>query len=456
MNRKLKTIAIALIILAAIIPATVVASSQPSLIQEIEIHVAAGESVTLTDVHEYYLSFGHQISLFMPPSGTITFNRMDGPYHPVTGTLYAGVPFAFSEFNTDIALGLYFILSLDVNAGEFGEVKFVNDFDNPGNFAGYHELAWLAINGFPTFESFAEMLPEFGRSLREREVMSPPVRLYDVTPIVPNVSLRPWFFQGESDLIITFTNAYDISEEIGITGMTQRNFYIAPTGTISFNRDVEFTTYHEGEGVVHVSAAAGEVINMSEHTALLLAYGIYEQDEFPYITRRYLFFATIEDPSEVPPLYSHSWEWDLTCGCVWQCRLSNHGIAAETPAPVSATARTLRFVIDSAAFTDNGVSHTLEAAPFIANDRTMVPLRVIIEALGATGLTFEDGVINFVLSGESITMTVGQPLPNNMGTPVIIAGLTFVPLAYIMEEIGATARWDGNARAAYVYIPVSH
>jgi len=122
-------------------------------------------------------------------------------------------------------------------------------------------------------------------------------------------------------------------------------------------------------------------------------------------------------------------------------------------APAQPTAgRILRFAIGSTTFTDNGVSNTLEAAPFIAEDRTMAPLRVIVEALGATGLTFNYGVITFNLNGETISMTVGQPLPNNMGTPMIVEGRTFVPLAYIMNEIGAVARWDNDARAAYIYV----
>ena len=82
----------------------------------------------------------------------------------------------------------------------------------------------------------------------------------------------------------------------------------------------------------------------------------------------------------------------------------------------------------------------------------MVPLRVIGEALGATDLDLTAGVVSFVLGGRTITMTVGQSLPGGMGTPVIIANRTFVPLAYIIEEMGATARWDGTARAAYIYI----
>ncbi|MCL1787125.1 MAG: copper amine oxidase N-terminal domain-containing protein [Defluviitaleaceae bacterium] len=122
-----------------------------------------------------------------------------------------------------------------------------------------------------------------------------------------------------------------------------------------------------------------------------------------------------------------------------------------TPASSPAT-RTLRFTIGSTTFTDNNQSRTLEAAPFIQNDRTMVPLRVIGEALGATDLEFNSGVITFNIGSQSFTMTVDQPLPGNMGTPVIIAGRTFVPLAFIINEMGATARWDGNARAAYIYI----
>ena len=114
--------------------------------------------------------------------------------------------------------------------------------------------------------------------------------------------------------------------------------------------------------------------------------------------------------------------------------------------------RVLRFAIDSTTFTNAGTPGTLEAAPFIANDRTMVPLRVIAEALGATDLALNDSLITFNIDGQAFSMTVGQELPNNMGVPVIIAGRTFVPLGFIVQEMGATARWDGAARAAYIYI----
>ena len=123
-----------------------------------------------------------------------------------------------------------------------------------------------------------------------------------------------------------------------------------------------------------------------------------------------------------------------------------------TPPPPQET-RLLRFPIGVASYTYNGVQHTMEAASFVSDEgRTMVPLRVIGEALGATDLSHSAGVITFNLSDQVFTMTVGEELPNGMGTPVIVNERTFVPLAFIINEMGAEARWDSSARAAYIYI----
>lgn len=127
----------------------------------------------------------------------------------------------------------------------------------------------------------------------------------------------------------------------------------------------------------------------------------------------------------------------------------------QTPPPTqTGGSRVLRFLIDSVNYTDAGQTRTLLAAPFIQNGRTMVPLRVIAEALGGENLNFDRAsqTITFVIDGQGFSMVVGQELPGNMGTPVILEGTTFVPLAFVINEIGAEARWDGAARAAYVYM----
>jgi len=114
--------------------------------------------------------------------------------------------------------------------------------------------------------------------------------------------------------------------------------------------------------------------------------------------------------------------------------------------------RTLRFAIGSTTFTDNGAARTLEAAPFIASDRTMVPLRVIAEALGATNLGLANNVVSFNLGGTAHNLQIGQPLPGGIGTPVIVEGRTFVPLRYVINVLGTGYRWDAANRVAYVII----
>jgi len=115
-------------------------------------------------------------------------------------------------------------------------------------------------------------------------------------------------------------------------------------------------------------------------------------------------------------------------------------------------ARAMRFAIGSATVTHNGVSNTLEAAPFIANGRTMIPLRVVATALGATDIFMHDNIVSFNLAGQTHSMRIGTPLPNNMGTPMIVQNRTFVPLIYVIHVLGVQHYWDATNRAVYIFI----
>jgi hypothetical protein len=113
----------------------------------------------------------------------------------------------------------------------------------------------------------------------------------------------------------------------------------------------------------------------------------------------------------------------------------------------------LRLVIDNATHTVNGVPVLGEVAPFIdpAYGRTMVPLRVIAEALGAE-VNWIDATrtVTIAANGQFLTLQIGQPLPGGMGTAMIVNDRTFVPIAYIAETLGANVRWDADNRAVYV------
>jgi len=95
----------------------------------------------------------------------------------------------------------------------------------------------------------------------------------------------------------------------------------------------------------------------------------------------------------------------------------------------------------------------LEAPPFIDPlfERTMVPVRVIAEFLGAT-VTWEQATqtVTIANGGSAAQITIGEELPGGMGTAVIIEDRTFVPVRYVSDVLGAPVRWDGDAQAVFI------
>ena len=163
---------------------------------------------------------------------------------------------------------------------------------------------------------------------RERTEEGPlELREAGVAPLIPNITvLSPKAFVDDllpsaTDLIITFTDVYDFTNVYGACGMTSRNFFLAPTGTISFNRDVEFIRYGMDDFIV----AAGEVISMHEHSRLYFVCKPYELLTFPYTFERGFTFVAVDNPSEAPLLYESNRA--SYCGCYGSCRLSNHAIS---------------------------------------------------------------------------------------------------------------------------------
>jgi hypothetical protein len=51
-----------------------------------------------------------------------------------------------------------------------------------------------------------------------------------------------------------------------------------------------------------------------------------------------------------------------------------------------------------------------------------------------------------------LLLTIGEPLPNDMGTPVLTNNSTFVLVRYIAEALGARVEWDAiNQDVIIVY-----
>lgn len=100
------------------------------------------------------------------------------------------------------------------------------------------------------------------------------------------------------------------------------------------------------------------------------------------------------------------------------------------------------------------VQVSFDQAPQIINDRTMVPVRAIFEALGATvDWNGETKTVTSTLEGTTVVMTIDSPVMtvNNAektldAAPLIHGGRTLVPVRAVSEGFGCTVEWIAEER----------
>ena len=70
-------------------------------------------------------------------------------------------------------------------------------------------------------------------------------------------------------------------------------------------------------------------------------------------------------------------------------------------------------------------------------------MRFIAEAFGAT-VNWDDATQTqtIMLGGKTFKLTANIPLPDGMGTPVLVKDRFFVPLRYVSQMLGASVDWD--------------
>jgi len=132
--------------------------------------------------------------------------------------------------------------------------------------------------------------------------------------------------------------------------------------------------------------------------------------------------------------------------------------------PTPATIITLQ--INNPEVTINGISKTIDAQnskPIIENDRTLLPIRILIESLGGTvSWNGETREVTINLTYHTIILTIDnntaivdgikmQIDPNNKVTPIIINGRTYLPLRFIAEHLNANVNWDNETRTVTMY-----
>lgn len=106
----------------------------------------------------------------------------------------------------------------------------------------------------------------------------------------------------------------------------------------------------------------------------------------------------------------------------------------------------------------DGKALTFDVAPIIENGSTLVPLRAIFEAMGAT-VTWDDatktasavkGTIKVILPIGSLEPTKNGVVSKLSVPAKIVDGRTLAPLRFVGEAFGGSVGWDGTTRTVTI------
>ena len=125
--------------------------------------------------------------------------------------------------------------------------------------------------------------------------------------------------------------------------------------------------------------------------------------------------------------------------------------ATNTDKPAATATKTIILQIGSTAVLVDEQAIINDVAPVIRNDRTLVPIRVITEALGGQVAWNEAAKeVTLTVNGKEIKMTIGKALEKYGVAPVIIGGRTFVPVRFVADELGAVTTWDDATKTVTI------
>ena len=123
---------------------------------------------------------------------------------------------------------------------------------------------------------------------------------------------------------------------------------------------------------------------------------------------------------------------------------------SDTIFPSRKKAKNVSLIIGQNSITIDDEVRELDVAPMVDNDRTYLPVRVISEALGSS-VEWEEGKKEIVIRSEEaiIKMWIGKSVINVNGkdisvdvAPILINNRTLIPIRFISEHLNCNVAWD--------------
>lgn len=142
-------------------------------------------------------------------------------------------------------------------------------------------------------------------------------------------------------------------------------------------------------------------------------------------------------------------------------RLPNDTPIVPTPTPEpmpSQTAKnTAKFTIGQTTYFINGIQKVMDAQPYVADGRTMVPIKYVSEIAGvdAKNISYNKGVVTVIAKNKVIQIEQGSNVAKVNGVSSIIDGKVilkdgrvYVPVSQIAWLLDIKVTWDGNTKTA--------
>lgn len=104
----------------------------------------------------------------------------------------------------------------------------------------------------------------------------------------------------------------------------------------------------------------------------------------------------------------------------------------------------------------NGATVSFDQPPIERAGRVFVPLRGVFERLGAS-VVYDNGLINATGNGRNISLKIGSNLATINGetyssdvAPFLVGARTLVPLRFIAEALGASVNYDSGSQTVSI------
>lgn len=131
---------------------------------------------------------------------------------------------------------------------------------------------------------------------------------------------------------------------------------------------------------------------------------------------------------------------------------------------VAASSHQAKFVIGKVSYEADGRINQMDAAPFIENGRTYVPIRYLALALGVAekDIVWDAKIRTVTLKLDNVTLKLaignktlyvnGQAKQMDVA-PVIKSGRTYLPARWVAEAFGYEVHWDAGTKTVLVCPP---